>query len=95
MKIDPSTGSSVIAGGVLDEFEAAKAAGCFVIPIGSTGGAAAQISDSLIGSDVETSGRTAMRPTDDELKKLARDDITVKEIVKLVAEILTRVATGV
>ncbi|WP_067737324.1 SIR2 family protein [Novosphingobium naphthalenivorans] len=91
MKIDPSSSTPVIAGGVLDEFEVAKAADCFVIPIGSTGGAAAQISDSLIGSAIDASGHNALRPTDDELKELARADITVEEIAKLVAEILTRI----
>lgn len=90
MKIDPTTGSPTIASGVLEEFEAAKAASCFVIPIGSTGGAAAQISDSLIGSAIDSSGNNAMRPTDDELKALAQTDLTVEEIVKLVAVILMR-----
>lgn len=91
MKIDPATSLPVVAGGVLEEFEAAKAGECFVIPIGSTGGAAAQISDSLIGSDVDASGLSAMRPTDDELSQLARADISVEEIVKLLTEILMRI----
>lgn len=91
MKIDPDTGSVIVAGGVLDEFEAAKAADCFVIPIGSTGGAASQISDSLIGSEIEATGRNAMRPTDEELAGLARADISVAEIVKIVSSILTRI----
>lgn len=91
MKIDATTGSPMVAGGVLEEFEAAKAAKCFVIPIGSTGGAAAQISDSLIGSPIDTSGHNAMRPTDDELKEFARADITTEEIVKLINDILTRI----
>ncbi len=91
MKIDPTTGSQTVAGGVLDEFEAAQAAKCFVIPIGSTGGAAAQISDSLIGSSIHTSGHNAMRPTDGELMELARADITTEEIVQLITDILTRI----
>jgi len=91
VKIDPDTGSSVIAGGVLDEFEAAKAAESFVIPIGSTGGAAAHISDCLIGSAIHDAGQNAMRPTDEELKELARADIGVAEIVKLVSAILARI----
>lgn len=90
MKIDPATGSPMIAGGVLDEFEAAKAAKCFIIPIGATGGAASQISDSLIGSAIDASGHDAMRPTDDELKELARADITTQEILKLIIDILIR-----
>ncbi|CAH1685947.1 conserved hypothetical protein [Chelatococcus asaccharovorans] len=90
MKIDPATESLMVADGVIDEFEAAKTAKCFVIPIGSTGGAAAQFSDSLIGSALDTSGRNAMRPTDDELKELARADISADEVVKLITEILTR-----
>lgn len=91
MKIDPDTGATVVAGGVLDEFEAAKAADSVVIPIGSTGGAAAQISDSLIGSKIDASGRNAMRPTDEELKELACPDISIEEIVKLVSAILLRI----
>lgn len=91
MKIDPNTGATVVAGGVLDEFEAAKAASSFVIPIGSTGGAAAQISDSLIGSKIDVSGLNAMRPTDEELKALARPGISIEEIVKMVSEILARI----
>jgi hypothetical protein len=91
MKIDPDTGCAIAAGGVLDEFEAAKAADSFVILIGSTGGAASQISDSLIGSARDSTGRNAMRPTDEELTDLARADITVAEIVKLVSSILTRI----
>ena len=91
MKIDPDTGATVVAGGVLDEFEAAKAADSFVIPIGSTGGAAAQISDSLIGSKIDASGRNAMRPTDEELRELACPDISIEKIVKLVSAILLRI----
>ncbi|RXR30279.1 SIR2 family protein [Sphingobium fluviale] len=91
MKIDPGADSAIVAGGVLDEFKAAKAADCFVIPIGSTGGAAAQISDSLIGSTIDATGRSAMRPTDEELTELARADISAAEIVKLVSSILTRI----
>ncbi|HAD17618.1 MAG TPA: SIR2 family protein [Erythrobacter sp.] len=91
MKIDPASGAQVVAGGVFEEFEAAKAADCFVLPIGSTGGAAAEIAEKLIGSEIDASEHGAMRPTDDELKELARADITVAEIVKLVANILTRI----
>jgi len=91
MKIDRDTGSAIVAGGVLDEFEAAKAADSFVLPIGSTGGAASQISDSLIGSAIDATGRNAMRPTDEELTELARADISVAEILKLVSSILTRI----
>jgi hypothetical protein len=93
MKIDPDTGSAIVARGVLDEFEAAKAADCFVIPIGSTGGAASHISDSLLGSTIDSTGRNAMRPTDEELTDLARADITVPEIVKVLSSILTRIDT--
>lgn len=91
MKMDPAINLPIVAGGVLDEFEAAKAANSFLIPIGSTGGAAAQISDRLIGSPIDASGRNAMRPTDDELKELARADITEEAIVKLINDILSRI----
>lgn len=91
MKIEPASGLHVVAGGVLEEFEAAKAANCFVIPIGSTGGAAAEISARLVGSSIDASGHNAVRPTDDELNELARAGITVEEIVKLITAILTRI----
>ncbi|MCA8430556.1 SIR2 family protein [Burkholderia seminalis] len=91
MKIDSDTGATVMADGVLDEFEAAMAADSFVIPIGTTGGAAAHISDRLIGSGVDASGRNAMRPTDEELRELARPDICIGEIVNLVSAILARI----
>jgi len=91
VKIATTTALPEIADGVLEEFEAAKAANCFIIPIGSTGGAAAQISDNLIGSAMETSGHNAMRPTDDELKEFARGDITADEIVILISNIFTRI----
>lgn len=85
------SGKPVIAGGVLEEFDAAKTADSFVIPIASTGGAAAQIANDLIGSAAAASGPNAIRPTDDELNELARTDITADEIVKLVSTILTRI----
>lgn len=91
MKIDSDTGTTVMADGVLDEYEAAIAADSFVIPIGTTGGAAAHISDRLIGSGIDASGRNAMRPTDEELRELARPDISIEEIVKLVSAILARI----
>lgn len=88
-KID--AGKTVIAGGVLEEFDAALAAGAFLIPIGATGGAAAQIAGALRGSAHACSGPHAVRPTDEELTVLERPDITVEEIVALVSEILSRV----
>jgi hypothetical protein len=57
----------VSAPGVLEEFEIAKAAGVFLLPLAASGGAAKEISDSLMGSGLLTTGPDAVRPTDQEL----------------------------
>lgn len=82
--------SLVVAGGVLEEFEAARSAGAFLIPIGATGGAAAEIAARLMGSDVEHAGPRAVRPTDDELAQLMQEGQPVVEIVRIVSEIFVR-----
>lgn len=83
-------GNPVTAAGVIDECDAALAAGSFILPIGCTGGAASEIANSFIGSELPSSGRDALRPTDEELSKLADPAMTVPDIVTLVSEILTR-----
>ena len=57
----------VSAPGVLEEFEIAKAVGVFLLPLPTSGGAAKEISDGLMGSGLLTTGSDAVRPTDDEL----------------------------
>lgn len=73
----------VIADGVMEEFEIAREAGVFLLPIGATGGAAAEIARALIGSALA-------RPSDDELRVLL-DPATEREtIVEMIADILGR-----
>lgn len=83
-------GRLVSAGGVLEEVAMARAAGALVIPIGGTGHAAQEVSDSLYGSSLPSDGRDAVRPTDDELQKLADPSAPNSEIAELVLRILSR-----
>jgi Sir2- and TIR-associating SLOG family len=53
-----SGGKSVIANGVLEEFESAKRLGRIVVPIGATGGAAAKIWDRIRKSGVSPASLT-------------------------------------
>jgi hypothetical protein len=83
-----------VADGVLEEFEMARDAGAFLLPIGATGGAAEVISQRLLGSDVSATGHGAVRPTDDELVALNRTDLDAENVVKIVSTILKRVERG-
>ncbi|MFG1352352.1 SIR2 family protein [Xanthobacter autotrophicus] len=84
-------GDVIPADGVLEEYELACKAGAFLLPLGSTGGAAKEISNRLLGSSLSASGPAAQRPTDEELNELcaARDE---KAILALVQAILKRIA---
>lgn len=79
-----------VADGVLEEAELAKAAGAFLLPVGATGGAAKQISNSLVGSCLPSSGHAAQRPTDDELRALSDVDVDIEKITLLIDAILKR-----
>lgn len=86
-----------VAQGVEQEFEVAKGAGVFLLPVGASGGAAKKISDLLVGSELSSSGREAVRPTDKELKSLADPGLLNskegrRKLVSLVFEIIDRVA---
>lgn len=83
-------GAVVVAQGVMEEFELALEAGAFVLPIGATGGAAAEITGILIGSDLPSTGSGAIRPTDAELALLNDTAIDHGAILALVAKILAR-----
>ncbi|WP_236274025.1 hypothetical protein [Pseudomonas congelans] len=92
-----SDGLPVPADGVEREFEFAKAAGVFVLPIGATGGTAEQISNQLQGSELPSKGSSPMRPTDKELKALADPAALATAegrvaLVNLVFQIIDRVA---
>jgi len=85
-------GQQVMADGVLEEFEMAKEAGAFLLPVGSTGGAAKQISDQLLGSDISSTGADAQRPTDKEIAALSDISIKAETILSTIEGILNRVA---
>ena len=86
------SGSPVVADGVLKEFEVAKEAGAFLLPIGSTGGAARQIADDLLGSSIPWEGVNAARPSDHELAILSSAATPAESLLKVVREILQRLA---
>lgn len=79
------------------EFEVAKEAGVFLLPVGASGGAAQKISDLLVGSELASSGKDAVRPTDKELRSLAAPELLDnkegrRKLVSLVFEIIDRIA---
>lgn len=83
-------GKSVVADGVMKEFQLAKENSSFLIPIGTTGGAAKLISEELIESNLPSSGDDAIRPTDEELKILNESDVNIDKIIDVVERILKR-----
>ena len=83
-------GTLVTAGGVIEEYEAAREVGAFLLPIGATGGAAQEIAEKLIGSDVEATGTKAMRPTDDELQILLNPQTERKAVLECIDAVVTR-----
>jgi len=83
-------GSLIPANGVLEEFKVAQSCGAFLLPVGSTGGAAKQIADSLIGSNFLSTGPEAVRPTDDELNNLSvltDPDLIINEFEKILKRV--------
>lgn len=85
-------GQQVIADSVLEEYEMAKGAGAFILPVGATGGAAKQIADQLLGSDIPSSGSGAQRPTDKEIVALSEALASTEELLALINRILGRLA---
>lgn len=86
-----------VAQGVEQEFDVAKNAGVFLLPVGASGGAAQKISDLLSGSGLSSSGQDAVRPTDKELKLLSTPGLLTSEegrrkLVSQVIEIIDRIA---
>lgn len=82
------------AAGVLEEFELARMRGAFLLPIAATGGAAATISSRLLGSSLPTTGSHAVRPTDEELLRMADPNVGRAELVVLVERVLNRLLVG-
>ncbi len=81
----------ISSSGVKEEFELAKKAGAFLIPVGSTGGASQKIAEDLVGSTLPYSGVKAVRPTDEELKRLSDKTAEINEIIDCVTDILERI----
>jgi Sir2- and TIR-associating SLOG family len=80
----------VPAHGVREEFEIAKAGGAFLLPVAATGGAAQEISDSLVGSGLLALGPDAVRPTDDELVVLSDPATDRQTILEQITKIFDR-----
>jgi hypothetical protein len=74
-------GQLIDAPGVLEEMEIARDAGARLLPIGATGGAAATISQQLIGSRLPATGLSKRRPTDAALKRLTNSSLSSSELV--------------
>jgi hypothetical protein len=74
----------------MEEFELARTAGAFLLPIGAFGGAAQEISRELLGSATPATGPEAVRPSDDELRVLSNGAATDDELLATVRAILDR-----
>ena len=83
-----------VANGVMEEFEIAREAGVFLLPVGATGGAAAEIARALIGSPPAADGSAYTRPSDDELRLLLDTGTDRQAIIKTIADILDRLSKG-
>jgi hypothetical protein len=81
----------VFAEGVQEEFELAREAGAFLLPIAATGGVAERIGTELRGSALASKGANAIRPTDDELNALSNPAATSSELIDLALQVLQRV----
>lgn len=83
-------GKVTVADGVLEEYELAKVAGAFLLPIGATGGAAAQIAETIRGSALPATGSAPRRPTDEEIQALADPSATPAQLLSVVTAVLKR-----
>lgn len=80
----------VAAEGALEEYAIARDASAFLLPLGASGGAAKEIAELLIGSDVAFAGPDAARPTDDDLRLLLDPATERKAILDCVEAIVDR-----
>ena len=85
---------TVIADGVLQEAEVAQAAGCFLLPIGATGGAANVLATRLIESPLSSEGSGAVRATDEELRALSDSDTSIPTLLEIVGRVLNRLSAS-
>lgn len=81
-------GEVVLADGVIEEYELARAAGSYLIPIAATGGAATEIYRRLRNSDLPTKGAGAQRPPDEVLDILADQEAAPEALVNSVKKAL-------
>lgn len=83
-------GALVPASGVAEEYAVALESGAFLLPIGGTGGAAKEIAEKLISSELPSSGENAVRPTDEELHHLMDPNMGRQDILKCIDSIVGR-----
>jgi len=83
-------GQLITGGGVISEFEIARDEGLFLLPVGSSGGAAKQIAEALVGSELATAGSLAQRPSDSELELLSDPTIEPTKAIELIEAIVER-----
>lgn len=80
----------VAAEGVLEEYTIARDASVFLLPLGASGGAAKEIAEHLIGSDIAFTGPNSARPTDDDLRLLLDPATERKTVLDCIAAIIDR-----
>jgi hypothetical protein len=83
-------GTLVASKGVIEEYAIARDASVFLLPLGASGGAAKEIAELLIGSDLAFAGPDAARPTDDELRLLLDPATERNAILECVVGIVDR-----
>lgn len=84
----------VVAEGVLEEYAIARDASAFLLPLGASGGAAKEIAELLIGSEVAFAGPDAARPTDDDLRLLLDPATERTAVLECVVAIVDRLDRG-
>jgi hypothetical protein len=83
-KADTGSGSLVVAEGVIEEFETARRLGRAVVPVGATGGAAAELWNQMDKADALPFG--LKRPDFDKLNNVATSAHEIAKIIQKVIE---------
>jgi hypothetical protein len=89
-KIDPKTGETVLAHGVMEEFEKTKRLGKYPIPVGATGHAARRIWDEVNASPEKFFPGGGVKR---HIKTLGSADSTDRAIIEAVFAIVKRVVS--
>lgn len=85
-----TNGGTVVADGVLEEFNQCREHGVFLIPIGASGGAAEVIANQLLGSAIPTDGPFRQRPSDTDLKMLLDKSKSLRDLCDIVARLIAK-----